>query len=564
MMSDLDSRMKLTRAWLGPTASAVCLFAALSASPQEGTSPTDEEGRGVVHQLPPATDAFFATQHYTSSRLLHLRGDGTFAEYDREHMFIAVSDEGRWRQTAAGGVELCSHYRFEEIRLGDLTVYVRPDEAAGLLALAAAIEERLSAIPGTGRLAPRQLMPAVIRSWLSKDAFGPPPAGGLAPEIRSEQERVAREDLRALAGAIRDYVGGRRGNLSAFVPRRHGDLVWLSHDDRPLGREVVQQYREHKEGPFLKGMVSVAVDAGTFASLLGTRQSFLHYPEMNVRIPRRTLLSDFRRARVAEPQCAGFEAGAVALPAPPTAAVTPVPAGEDIGFAMEGAGTTLLVLGSDGRFSRYTHLENETKQTDAGEWSRGDEGLVQLCSHRAAFRPIEGERLNLGIDRATYSKLPGLLSALQAQLRDHPRKASFDPQAIEKVATRALDAARSGTKGCSCRRLVYGDDPVPRSGLVEFVDELDRYLRSGAANLQEQRLFSLGSTAWLGDSAGRSNAEVIRTLQAFRDGPCILPEVLVRVPMPALLALRGPVPTDGAAPPPEAAPLCAGFSGVTP
>jgi hypothetical protein len=108
---------------------------------------------------------------------------------------------------------------------------------------------------------------------------------------------------------------------------------------------------------------------------------------------------------------------------------------------------------------------------------------------------------------------------------------------------------------------VYGDEPVPRSELLEFVAELDRYLRSGAANLQEQRLFWLGSTAWLGDPAG-SNPAVIRTLQAFGAGPCILPDVLVRVPMPTLLALRGPMPTNDAARLPEAAPLCAGFSGV--
>ena len=166
------------------------------------------------------------------------------------------------------------------------------------------------------------MLPVVVRSWRSKDPFGPPPAGGLAPDVMSDQERVPRKDLRALADAIREYVGGRRGNLSTLVLRRYGDLVWLSRDDAPLGRDTVRLYADHREGPFLPAMLSVAVDAQTFSSLLGTRQSFLHFPEMNISIPRRALLDDFRRTRVAEPQCAGFAEGTAALPAPPTAIVT--------------------------------------------------------------------------------------------------------------------------------------------------------------------------------------------------------------------------------------------------
>lgn len=550
--------MRSVRSWLGPTAFVLSLAVVPSSGGEQAGAPMDEEGRGVAYQLPPGRDAFFATQNYTSTTLLRLRADGTFAEYDREHMFIAVSDEGRWRQVGDGSVELCSHYSFEMIRRGDLSVYVGPDEATGLTPLAAAIEQRLSAISGAGAIPLRQMMPVVIRSWLSKDAFGPPPPGGLAPDVMSDQERVSRQDLRALAGAIREYVTARRGNLSTFVPRRYADLVWLSRDASPLGREIVQQYREHKEGPFLPGMVSVAVDAEAFASLLGTRQSFLHYPEMNIRIPRRALLADYRKGRVAEPQCAGFEAGAVALPALPTAVVTPLPAGDDLGFVTEGPETTLLLLGSDGRYSTYSREEKETRQTDAGEWRRADGGLVRLCSHASVFRSIEGERLGLEVDRATYSKLPLLLTALKGQLSSYPAKASFGPKALERIATRTL-GARPGKEDC-CPRLVSGDEPVPRKDLEEFVAELDRYLRSGTANLQEQRLFSHGSTSWLGEAAGLTNPAVMRTLQAFGTGPCILPEVFVRVPIPELRALLGPMPTNDAAARQDAAPLCAGFS----
>ena len=237
-----------------------------------------------------------------------------------------------------------------------------------------------------------------------------------------------------------------------------------------------------------------------------------------------------------------------------------MPAGEDIGFVTERVETALLVLGADGRFSRYSRLENETKQTDTGEWSRGDDGLVRLVSHSAVFRPIEGDRLSLAIDQVTYSMLPMLLVALQKHLSANPAKASFSPKAIERIAARALDTERSGTKDCSCRRLVYGDEPVERKQVQEFVADLDQYLRSGTANLQDLRLFSFGSAAWLGEPGGRSNPAVMRTLQALGADPCILPDVLVRVPLPALLELRGPTPTKDAAQRPEAEPLCAGFS----
>ncbi len=101
----------MRRDWLRATAAALCFAPALLVSADEAAS-VDEEGRGVLHRLPSAQDAFFAANNYTSTTLLHLRSDGTFAEYSREHMFIAVSDEGRWRQTGTSAVELCSHSSF--------------------------------------------------------------------------------------------------------------------------------------------------------------------------------------------------------------------------------------------------------------------------------------------------------------------------------------------------------------------------------------------------------------------------------------------------------------------
>jgi hypothetical protein len=289
----------------------------------------------------------------------------------------------------------------------------------------------------------------------------------------------------------------------------------------------------------------------------------MHYTEMNMLIPRRALIEDFRKTRFDEPQCAGFEAGGEGLPSQPTATATPVTRDEDVAFATEGpAGTELLVLGSDGRFSSYTSRENSTKRSDAGAWSSSDDGLIRLCSHASVFRPIEQDPFRLEIDGPTYAKLPALLSALEAQLRENPGKGTFGTKVIERAAARALGAKRTGQEACSCRLLVRGEEGVERQQLQAFVDELDRYLRSGAANLREHRLYSLGSTTWLADPEGQSNRAVIQTLRAFGSGPCILPDVLVRVPMQAVQAsLGGATPDDQLPRVSSPAALCSGFMG---
>jgi hypothetical protein len=85
---------------------------------------------------------------------------------------------------------------------------------------------------------------------------------------------------------------------------------------------------------------------------------------------------------------------------------------------------------------------------------------------------------------------------------------------------------------------VSGNEPVPRKALLEFAAEVDQYLRSGTANLQEHRLYALGSQ--LGS------------------------EIPEDAPTPRSFArCRPSVPTNDAAQLPKEAPLCAGFSRAT-
>ena len=106
---------------------------------------------------------------------------------------------------------------------------------------------------------------------------------------------------------------------------------------------------------------------------------------------------------------------------------------------------------------------------------------------------------------------------------------------------------------------VYGNEPIPREMVLACVSALDEYLRSGTANLFEYRSWSFGTTTRLGAPNGQLNAEVIRTLRALGDDACVLPDVLVRVPMQAAQELRGRNPEPQNSLGRSAPPLCAGF-----
>ena len=50
------------------------------------------------------TDAFFRSYCYTGSSYLEFRKNGTYREIQREHMFVAVIDRGKWSQAESGEI----------------------------------------------------------------------------------------------------------------------------------------------------------------------------------------------------------------------------------------------------------------------------------------------------------------------------------------------------------------------------------------------------------------------------------------------------------------------------
>jgi hypothetical protein len=355
---------------------------------------------------------------------------------------------------------------------------------------------------------------------------------------------------------LRDYVGQRNGNLTWYVATRYRDLIWLSDPAQMSGdgepeQGLLDAYRKHKEGPFLPDFVTVAVDAATFAGLVGTRQSFVHYPKMNDVVPRHGLLGDLRGEPIEAPFCGRFVEGGAALPEPPKPVPARLPAGEAMAFAMDTPpDSELLLLDADGRFRRYYRDVKEVTLLDRGEWRQEAGGAMRLCS-RAAFRSVGAGRLGLWVDEASYAQLPALLASVRALLAAEPAKPSFASKQIEGIARRTLPEAKGHT------RWVSGKEPITHGELEAFVQALDEYLRSDTANLTELAARSYGATTWLDDPADSQSAAVLRTLRALGDSHGQLALVFVRTPVPDSIGAREPAPADGLKN--LAAPHCSGF-----
>lgn len=304
----LEAGMRLLRV------AALLLLAGTVAAQEPASSPARMQASAAA-RLDPGQDVFFAFNGYTFMRLLRLRPDGTFAGYSREHMFVGISDEGRWRQLDDGTLLLCSHYHYEPIKAGALGVWVHEDDIPKLPALASAIERRLDALPSKRSLTTRDLKPVIFRSWLSeKDLDAKMPPGSIAPEIEGDDKTASRADLLALTAAIRSRLSNRDGTLTRQRVMRLDGLMWFSEPGHDVEKELLEEYRSRKRGPFLSGVATVEVDAKTFEELLGTRQSFTYQTEMNQVIPREAPLEDLRREWLKAPECGVHEELARPLP----------------------------------------------------------------------------------------------------------------------------------------------------------------------------------------------------------------------------------------------------------
>lgn len=286
---------------------------------QETASLPAGTAKSAVAQLAAGQDVFFAFNGYTFMSLLRLRADGTFAGYSREHLFVGISDEGRWRQLDDGTLLLCSHYHYEPIKAGALSVWLRDGDVRKLPALVSAIQKRLDALPSRRDLTARDLKPLIFRSWLSEKSFDAKvPVGSIGPPIDGEGRVASRADLLALTEAIRVRLANRDGTLTSKRVMRLDKLTWLAEPGHDVEKELLKEYSRHRDGPFLPGLASVAVDARTFHDLLGTRQSFTYRTEMNRVIPREAQLEDLRRERIKIPECGVYEELARQLPTPAT------------------------------------------------------------------------------------------------------------------------------------------------------------------------------------------------------------------------------------------------------
>lgn len=303
---------------LAGSVAAVAVVAAQPSRPQSSSAakPPAASPVSVVARVDTGQDVFFAYNGYTFTKLLHLRPDGTFAKYTRHHMFVGFDDQGRWRQSEDGSLRLCSHHGYTAIHANEFSIYrLNTGDTPKLPALASAIEKQLAAHPAKTRFTHEELRPAVFLPFLASDDPLNWPADAIGPAVGHDGATASRADLVALVAVLRARVSNRDGTLTSQKVMRLQKITWLTtpesepriFSDAEVERDLLEEHRRHKKGPFLPGAAPVQVSAATFKQLLGTTQEFLFHTEMNQVIPRDAELDDHRGKRLAAPECGAFE-----------------------------------------------------------------------------------------------------------------------------------------------------------------------------------------------------------------------------------------------------------------
>ena len=142
-----------------------------------------------------------------------------------------------------------------------------------LRAMVSAIQTRLDALPSKRSLTAKDLRPLIFRSWLSEKSFDAKvPAGSMGPAIEGDDTAASRAGLFAMTDAIRVRLTNRDGTLTSKRVMRLDTITWLAEPGRDVEKELLEEYRRHKDGPFLPGAASVAVDAKT-ATIFSGRDS---------------------------------------------------------------------------------------------------------------------------------------------------------------------------------------------------------------------------------------------------------------------------------------------------
>jgi hypothetical protein len=274
-----------------PTVGVACLLAALPIVGTPGEPPPS-----APFVFPKGESVYFFSDHLTGASLFEFRADGTFREISREHMFIAEWDAGSWSQQTNGEVLVCSRYRYSE--LGDASLHLSIGKAweyARLPELQKDIASYLGA--HADPMFPAELLEV---DW---------PYGRTYGLLGTWEEEFSRADLQAIHDGIPGYL--ERSNLFRFEPRECGGCVYLLggwpadglEDDGP--RQLLRDCAP-KSGKCDVEYIPFRIDAERFAKEIGSRQPFVHFPEMNDIMGSTATLDDMKGEAIPEAKCGCF------------------------------------------------------------------------------------------------------------------------------------------------------------------------------------------------------------------------------------------------------------------
>jgi hypothetical protein len=271
------TRGNVSTVWITATLYAVILATAATASatpPEEATN----------QKLDASACHFFMAPSHTNAEFLALLNNGTYLQINREHMFVAIMDQGQWAQDSSGVIELRSSKHRREVRSGPLSVPVWSDDTGEHLDNVRTALQDFLCDSEKDELTPQEVLKIYQYPAMASPDFM---LEGIQVDYRYK-DMISRRQLEDLLAALDQYEKADDTNVFRVTPLEYRGVVFLEWStDSIMGLEMDRQEAiamldsAREEGQSFPSFMSSNIDRETFLREAGITQPFTHYPEMN-------------------------------------------------------------------------------------------------------------------------------------------------------------------------------------------------------------------------------------------------------------------------------------------
>jgi hypothetical protein len=259
----------------------VILFAViLGTAVRDGaTSPKEV----TVQNLESSACHFFMSPSSTNAAFLALLNDGSYLQINREHMFVAIMDDGQWTQDSSGVIELRSNKHRRKVKSGPLSVPMWSDGGEHLENVRTALQGFLRD-SDKDELTPQE----VLEIYQYPPMFSPDiKLKGIRVDLRYK-DMVTRRHLEDLLSALDVYEKADDTNLFSVIPLAYHGVIFLDWStDSIMGLDMDRQEAiarlesAREEGRQYPSYMSVSIDREMFLREAEITQPFTYYTEMN-------------------------------------------------------------------------------------------------------------------------------------------------------------------------------------------------------------------------------------------------------------------------------------------